>query len=213
MQHFKAKTILALGLVGLGFGLWTSWSQTPAPSSEVEPSQVPSIQVQPQTAKVISISPPQILDVKKATLPPVARTTPKTLQRIRSSKLVSQTETEVDAYGVRSTLSVYQTDMKYPLVQLQEDWKTDENGAPKLVGWKGMAANQLLIRASSAHNSSLQRLLSQYGADLEETKIPGVYRVNFDGTDPMNLHELAADLSETEGVTSAEPNYIISIDQ
>lgn len=135
-----------------------------------------------------------------------------TLSRIRSSKLINQIETEVDAYGIRSTLSVYETDMKYPLVLLEEDWKEDGRGSKQLVGWRGMAANQLLIRGSVAKNSKLQNLLNSYGAEVEETRVPGVYRVNFDGTDPMNLHDLAADLSETEGVKSAEPNYIISIE-
>lgn len=209
-----------IGLMICGFAGISFWAfNDSSPSSNLNSARVLSPVVLASSLKVATVEKdaPLLPTVKADPKPKFneklsVKSIPKTLERIRSSEFVNQVETEIDSKGVRSTLTVYKTDMKYSMVLLQEDWKKDKQGKDYLVGWRGMAADQLFIQGSVIQNSGLQTLLAKFSADLEETNIPGVYKVSFDGSDPMNLHELAGELSKTEGIKSADPNLIISID-
>ncbi len=136
---------------------------------------------------------------------------PKLLNRIRSHRVVERIETEKDEKGVRSTLTVYASGPTSIRTQLQEDWKDGPNG-PELVGWIAMAADYIIVKLSDPSSSTLSSKLAQRDAKLEATPIPGVYKVNFDGTDPVNLHEINEELKEVAEVEFSEPDFIMGIE-
>jgi hypothetical protein len=134
------------------------------------------------------------------------------LNLIRKEKVVNRIETETDEKGVRSTLTVYANGPTQMRTLLQEDWVDGPNG-PELIGWNAMAADYILVKiAGSPSSSEFAGKINDFKAKVSATPIPGVYKVHFDGTDPITLHEIKDSLKAVADVGFSEPDYIMGIE-
>jgi len=134
------------------------------------------------------------------------------LNLIKKEKLVQKVETLTDEKGVRSTLSVYANGPTKMRTTLQEDWVEGPSGS-ELIGWTAMAADYVMIKISgSPAASELAGRIQEFGAKITPTPIPGIYKVHFDGTDPIRLYEIKDNLKTVAGVDFAEPDYIMGIE-
>lgn len=69
-----------------------------------------------------------------------------------------------------------------------------------------------LTRGDWPSRQAYNQILKAHSATIQKTAIEGLYRVNFEGTDPLQLHEIKDALAEAPGVKASEPNYLISFD-
>jgi hypothetical protein len=134
------------------------------------------------------------------------------LNLIRKEKVVNRIETETDKKGVRSSLTVYANGPTKMRTLLQEDWVNGPNG-PELIGWSAMAADYILVKIEGSPNSSeFAAKINDFRAKISATAIPGIYKVHFDGTDPITLHEIKDGLKTVADVDFSEPDYIMGIE-
>lgn len=134
------------------------------------------------------------------------------LKKIKSGKLIHQLKTETDSEGVYSKLSIYQTDLKYENILVEEDFSAlDESGSA--IRSVAMAADHLLIQIDDGKpDANLSQALSELEIELEPTETPGLYRASFDGSDPIKFYETQQALQEVPGLKFSEPDYVISLD-
>lgn len=134
------------------------------------------------------------------------------IRKIKSGKLIHRIQTEADSEGIYSKLSIYQTEMKYQNILVEEDFHTlAETDAP--IRSIAMAANHLLIQMKPGGvDEDLNKILEDFDIQLEATETPGLYRAKFDGSDPMKFYETQQALQEVPSLKFSEPDYVISLD-
>ena len=134
------------------------------------------------------------------------------IRKIKSGILIHQIQTEVDSEAIYTKFSIYQTEMKYQNILVEEDFHTlAETDAP--IRSIAMAANHLLIQMQPGDlNQNLHEIFEDLEIQLEPTETPGLYRASFDGSDPIKFYETQQALQEAPGLKFSEPDYVISLD-
>lgn len=229
-------TLSSIGLVGVGVGLWhftrpiqetekpLTASRTPARAALPAPKKI-----SPSTTTVLNA--PRIPDSSEANsdnpdLPeiekehhlvePVYLVKPfeKLERRFSNGVLLSSYESPVDEKGQVTTIRMYKTDMKYPIVQVLEKWQEDPNTGDRTLFAKSvMAGDHIMAKAASgASSGDIRNFVAQNGwtmTDINPTS--SIFLVTFPAKDTSAIDEVLAVMkSRPDLIAHANPDFVAS---
>lgn len=140
----------------------------------------------------------------------------KNRDRFAASPVLAQEDGPMDREGHYTRLKVVRTDMKYPLVRIEERRQRDpDSGEEKILGSMAMVADHVMLRLEPGYTTQdLERLASATGMQIRKAGTHSrLYLLAFDlgqGNDVHALDKSIAVLKTAKMVGAPEPDYIVS---
>lgn len=124
------------------------------------------------------------------------------------AQLLQSTETEPDSKGRFLKVAVYNTDFKYPLIRVAEQW----NGPERIHKRSAMVADHLIVKwHESADPIEIAELLEANSAQIRDIDPDShISLISFEGYDPKNLGRMLKALQNSPLILRVEPDYLIT---
>ncbi len=122
------------------------------------------------------------------------------------AQLVQSIRSRTNAQGRFLKVEIYNTDFKYPLIRVAEQW--DESRG--LSARSAMVADHLLVRwKNEAAAEEIAQFLIQQDAQIRDLDADSqIAIISFDGLDPRSLVRMLKSFKESPLVESVDPDYL-----
>jgi hypothetical protein len=122
------------------------------------------------------------------------------------AQLVQSIRSRTNAQGRFLKVEIYNTDFKYPLIRVAEQW--DESRG--LSARSAMVADHLLVRwKDEAAAEEIAQFLIQQDAEIRDLDADSrIAIIAFDGLDPRSLVRMLKSFKESPLVESVDPDYL-----
>ena len=130
---------------------------------------------------------------------------------LKNASLLDHHDGPADAAGHFQRVSLYRTDMKYPLIRVEESLSRGANGEETVLSQQAAVADHIMVGLQAgATESNLAQLAAQNGASIVKTPVVALYLVQLPNPDINTLPRAIQTFGQFNGVLKyAEADSIV----
>ncbi len=120
---------------------------------------------------------------------------------LKNAQRLAYRDGPANASGQFQRVSLYRTDMKYPLIRVEESRAPGPNGTEVVLSQQAAVADHIMVRLQpGASEDDINQLAAQNGASVVKTPQPGLYFVQIPNADIDSLPHAIQTFSQYTGV-------------
>ncbi|MCM2278741.1 MAG: hypothetical protein NDJ89_11760 [Oligoflexia bacterium] len=211
--------IVAAGILSLGSTL-ERFLERQSPSPPQEQENVAKSAVPPSGPATPSMPPalPELAEIGNRPKTFAAHPEDPYARILRGQKIVSLAETEPDALGNLTRVTIVRTSLKYPLIRVEDRLRRDSSNQEVLLARTAMVADHLMLSLGpELTEDDLLRAVSRLNREDPEAHYEirrtnpnsKVYLLAFDGSSAQALNRAREQLLGARIAGTVEPDYLV----